>query len=404
MRDSEAAWHEALYGRSGFFTGGALPADHFRTAPHVGPELAEALLELLSRVDSALGCPARVDFVDVGAGGGELSAAVRSLATGSLADRLVVTAVDLAPPRPLPGVRWRTTLPPSVTGLLVGHEWLDAVPCPVVEWPCADPWLTRWWPLRPGWRAEVGAPRDRAWARAVGRVTRGAALAVDYGHVLADRAAGRYREGTFAAYRGGRRVEPVFDGSCDLTAHVALDACAAAAGGDRVLVAQRDALKALGLTESGPGGGANAGWAASTTSVAASVAASASMAASMAVSRSLRPRPVGGPNSEPGTGAPAPGVSDSRPGTGAPEPDHPTPGVSGSGSGAGAPWSRSGALSAGTGSGAAAWLAAAERASRVAELRAVGGLGSFGWLLHGVGIPVSALLPPLAPWTGSSVS
>ncbi|RKT52172.1 SAM-dependent methyltransferase [Saccharothrix australiensis] len=300
MRDSEAAWRVALYGPEGFFRRGAVPADHFRTAPLIGPELAEALLVLLDRVDFALGRPAHVDFVDVGAGGGELSAAVRSLAPPSLGRRLRVTAVDLGPPRALPGVRWTDALPDRVEGLLVGHEWLDAIPCPLVVGPHDDPWLARWWPLRPGWRAEIGAPRDAAWADAVSRV-RGAALAIDYGHLRADRAAGRYRAGTFAAYRGGRQVTPVFDGSCDLTAHVALDACAEAAGGDRVLVSQRAALAALGLVASAEGTGM-------------------------------------------------------------------------------------------------AWLESAARAARVAELRAVGGLGSFGWLLHGVGVAVSDLLPPLPAW------
>ncbi|MBP2340368.1 SAM-dependent MidA family methyltransferase [Saccharothrix coeruleofusca] len=298
MRDPESAWREALYGPEGFFTRGALPADHFRTAPLVGPELAEALLVLLDRVDFALGRPARLDFVDVGAGGGELSAAVRSLAAGSLARRLRVTAVELGPARRVDGVTWTRSLPERVEGLLVGHEWLDAIPCPIVTGPSDDPWLARWWPLPAGATAEVGAPRDAAWADAVSRV-RGAALAVDYGHVRADRAAGRYPEGTFAAYRDGRRVEPVFDGSCDLTAHVALDACAEAAGGDWVLVSQRDALAALGL------------------------------------------------------------VGEIDP---------------------------------------ARWLDTAERASRIAELRAVGGLGGFGWLLHGVGVRTSDLLPPLPPW------
>ncbi|MEJ2856763.1 MULTISPECIES: SAM-dependent methyltransferase [unclassified Saccharothrix] len=301
MRDSEGAWREALYGPTGFFTRGELPADHFRTAPLIGPELAEALVVLLDRVDFALGRPARVDFVDVGAGGGELSAGVRAAVSGSLGRRLRVTAVDVGPARSLPGVAWERTLPDSVVGLLVAHEWLDAIPCPVVSWPCSDPWLARWWPLRPGWRAEVGAPRDAAWADAVSRV-RGAALAIDYGHVRADRAAGRYPAGTFTAYRDGRQVEPVFDGSCDLTAHVALDACAAAAGGEWVLVSQRDALAALGL--------------------------------------------------------------------------------SGEVSGAGM-----------------AWLESLARSGRVAELRDPAGLGAFGWLLHGVDVPVSSLLPPLPPWT-----
>jgi hypothetical protein len=99
-------------------------------------------------------------------------------------------------------------------------------------------------------------------------------------------------------------VEPVPDGSCDITAHVALDACAAAAGGDWVLVSQRDALAALGLT-----------------------AAQA---------------PDGDPM---------------------------------------------------------AWLDATARAGRIAELRAVGGLGDFGWLLHATaGVRTTDLLTPLPAW------
>ena len=41
-----------------------------------------------------------------------------------------------------------------------------------------------------GDRAEVGRARDRAWAGAVGSLDRGLAVAVDYGHLRADRAAG----------------------------------------------------------------------------------------------------------------------------------------------------------------------------------------------------------------------
>ncbi|HEX6340800.1 SAM-dependent methyltransferase [Umezawaea sp.] len=301
MADSESRWWDALYGPGGFFARGELPARHFRTSPLVGPELAEALLVLLARVDTALGEPAALDFVDVGAGGGELAGAVRALATGDLARRLRVTAVDLGPARSVPGVRWRRDLPATAVGLLVGHEWLDAVPCPVVEGPSEDPWLRSWWPVEAGERAEVGSPRDEAWADAVGRV-RGAALAVDYGHLRADRAAGRYRAGTLAGYRDGRRVEPVLDGSCDVTAHVALDACAAAAGGDHVLVSQRDALGVL------------------------------------------LPEVVAG----------------------------------------GSPLD---------------WLDATARNGRVAELRAVGGLGDFGWLLHATGgVRTADLLPPLPAW------
>ena len=51
------------------------------------------------------------------------------------------------------------------------------------------------------------------------RVRRGAVLAVDYGHTVGERPA----DGTLTAYRAGALVVPVPDGSCDLTAHVAID-------------------------------------------------------------------------------------------------------------------------------------------------------------------------------------
>ena len=74
-------------------------------------------------------------------------------------------------------------------------------------------------------RAEIGRPRDDAWADAVGaRAAAGCALAVDYGHLRADRPP----VGTLTGYRGGRQVPPVPDGRCDVTAHVAIDAVAAA--------------------------------------------------------------------------------------------------------------------------------------------------------------------------------
>jgi SAM-dependent MidA family methyltransferase len=81
------------------------------------------------------------------------------------------------------------------------------------------------------------------WADAVAAVRRGGALAVDYGH-LRDRRPGF---GTLTGFRGGRQVSPVPDGSCDVTAHVAMDAVAAAAGVPYTLITQREALRALGV-------------------------------------------------------------------------------------------------------------------------------------------------------------
>jgi SAM-dependent MidA family methyltransferase len=160
---------------------------------------------------------------------------------------------------------------PRVTGLLVANEWLDDVPLDVVELtadgprlvlvdeagteapgPAPDPadaaWLARWWPLAEvGDRAEVGRTRDEAWAAAVGRLERGVAVAVDYGHEAGSRPSG----GTLTGYRAGAQVRPVPDGSCDLTAHVALDAVAVAGrtagAGDTRLDDQRSALMSLGV-------------------------------------------------------------------------------------------------------------------------------------------------------------
>lgn len=96
-----------------------------------------------------------------------------------------------------------------------------------------------------GARAEIGLPRDTAWAGAVASLDRGLAVAVDYAHF----AAARPPFGTLTGFREGRETAPVPDGSCDITAHVALDACALPGG--RV-VTQRAALRALGVSGARP--------------------------------------------------------------------------------------------------------------------------------------------------------
>lgn len=254
----------ALYGPEGFFVRpGAGPADHFRTSAHASPLFAAALLRLLEQVDRALGRPDPLDVVDVGAGRGELLSALCAAAPPALGARLRPVAVELAP-----AAGTADHPPAGITGLLLATEWLDNVPVEVAErdgagldrYVLVDPdsgaetlgepvtgadaeWLARWWPLpAPGARAEIGRTRDEAWARTVATVAHGAALAVDYGHL----AATRPLFGTLTGFREGHEVPPVPDGSCDLTAHVALDAVAAA-GAESVLVSQREALRALGM-------------------------------------------------------------------------------------------------------------------------------------------------------------
>ncbi|MBQ1018272.1 SAM-dependent methyltransferase [Micromonospora sp. D93] len=95
-------------------------------------------------------------------------------------------------------------------------------------------------------RAEIGRPRDEAWANAVAKISRGLAVAVDYGHLRDARPV----DGTLTGYRGGRQVPPVPDGSSDVTAHVAMDSVASAGAAVArcaySLVLQREALRALG--------------------------------------------------------------------------------------------------------------------------------------------------------------
>jgi len=242
-----SAWEQALYGPGGFFLRSA-PGAHFRTSVTASGRYAEAVRRLAGRVDDALGRPDPFDLVDLGAGRGELLQALPDVPA-----RWRLTAVERAPD-PGSGLRWRAEVP-ELEGLLLANEWLDAVPLDLVAdgrlvlvdasgrqapGPPAPPellaWCARWWPAGP---AEVGLPRDRAWAAAVARVRRGAAVAVDYGHERGSR-----RE-TLTGYRDGRQVPPVPDGSCDVTAHVALDSCAAATGAR--LLTQREALRRLGV-------------------------------------------------------------------------------------------------------------------------------------------------------------
>ena len=257
------SWREAteraLYGAAGFYRL-SRGERHFRTSVSASSSFAAALLAF--ELDS---------IVDIGAGSGRLLADLRRLGGDGL--RLTGVEVGPRPPDLAPEIAWVDTLPESITGLVVANEWLDNVPVDVVEQTPAGPrcvlvdpvtgderlgdppsaedlaWLDRWWPLTEvGARAEMGRPRDAAWAEVLRRLANGVAVAVDYAH----RVGSRPVLGTLSGYRDGRVVAPVPDGSCDITAHVALDACAeagiAAGANGSVLITQREALRALGIT------------------------------------------------------------------------------------------------------------------------------------------------------------
>ncbi|MCF1597443.1 SAM-dependent methyltransferase [Streptomyces muensis] len=273
-RGWRAAAEAALYGPEGFYCRPEGPAGHFRTSVHASPLFAGAVARLLCRVDEALGRPAPLDLVDMAAGRGELVTGVLAALPAEVAARTRAYAVEVAdrPDTLDPRIEWLTEPPRGVHGLLFANEWLDNVPLEVAEVDSAgvprlvlvrrdgaerlgEPvagakarWLARWWPsasAAEGTRAEIGLPRDEAWAGAVAALDRGLAVAVDYAHT----ASTRPPFGTLTGFREGRETAPVPDGSCDITAHVALDACALP--GARLL-SQRDALRTLGITGARP--------------------------------------------------------------------------------------------------------------------------------------------------------
>lgn len=251
------AWDQALYGPRGFFRS-SRPAEHFRTSSHL--ELfADAIAELVRRTDSRT-------VVDLAAGGGELLTALHA----SLGDAVELIGVEVASrPSVLPDeVCWLAELPARIDGLLIANEWLDNIPCDVVEVdddgvvrellvnsetgedslgdPFDSTWLGEWWPIsEPGERAEVGVTRDIAWADAVARVS-GMAIAIDYGHRREDRPP----FGSLRSYVEGRETDVILDGQRDVTAHVAVDSVAATVGA--TIISQREALTSLGMNAARP--------------------------------------------------------------------------------------------------------------------------------------------------------
>jgi SAM-dependent MidA family methyltransferase len=267
------AWDQALYGKSGFYRQVEGPAGHFSTAtqgiPQIGEMLARSLLKLMDQegLDT---------FVDMGCGRGELLEHVHRLSPQSHC--IGVDIVDR--PRLSEPISWIQSpggrqLPDELDGLsdtlVFANEWLDVVPCPIAEmdedWelrqvlvkvPSGEErlgeivsgtdreWCQWFWPidrLEPGDRLEIGETRDTAWDDLLGRIASGLAVAVDYGHTIDSRPP----PGSLTGFRQGRQVLPIPDGSCDLTAHVAMDSLT-----HDELLDQRTALRQLGISGQTP--------------------------------------------------------------------------------------------------------------------------------------------------------
>lgn len=288
MADVET-WRTAWERANLAFYARETPADHFRTSTSYSDVIGPAFLALLDAHTAS----EALQIVDVGGGDGRLLAAMRAAWSESGRDPalLMCTLVDVRAAETPDVVTVvgdaRTCLkeifPQGIRGLLIAHEWLDDIPCEVVEvdnrgvqrlvlvdaksgkeslGPALDDpaatrdfgfdergidWLDTWWPIiHPGSRAEVGITRDDAWRRCVDLVTEGVALMVDYAHTRETRDA----QGSLAGYFSGRRVLPIPDGRCNITAHVAVDALAnVSPPARRRVLSQRDALAEMRLPD-----------------------------------------------------------------------------------------------------------------------------------------------------------
>lgn len=271
------AWRNAAHGGLGFYGAAHGRAeDHFTTSVMSSDAVARRVIDLalpaLLEV-AASGTPLTV--TDVGAADGTLLRQLRQWWPDALRPLTTWRGLDVRP-RPTgldSDIEWRagdvadtvSRLSPGA-GLVVAHELLDDIPCDIVETDddgalrlvLVDPvsgiqslgpmlddhgacarlgvdgkamsdWCSRWWPRRePAARIEVGSSRDEVWRQVSSLVTDGVRVAVDYAHVTDERARGDWDGGTLTAYRDGRLVSPRPVGTCNITAHVALDACAAA--------------------------------------------------------------------------------------------------------------------------------------------------------------------------------
>lgn len=271
-RVSTLPWESAWCRANDLFYGSHAAEEHFTTSVTAGNEVARAIADVIAREHARHGNDEFV-VIDIGSGSGLLLEQLRA----RIAPEIHLIGVDRRErPTTLDArITWRrqvidedveeiTGQDGQINGLVIAHEFLDDVPCDVVELDdscqprvvLVDPstgaeelgprlsdsasrrclegdpvavqsWLTAWWPpTRPGARREIGIRRDRVWRRLTRIPRSGAALAIDYAHDRAERAAGLWDAGTLKGFASGRPRRAVPDGSVNITAHVALDALA----------------------------------------------------------------------------------------------------------------------------------------------------------------------------------
>jgi len=289
-------WVEAWTRAANTFYSGQWPADHFATAPAQSTVVAEGLAHYLTEIIEDLhsgGYFGAIDVCEVGGGDGTLMTQVLALAAQqhpAVAFRARVIELRARPPHLASTIEWidgpmQTHLPESIRGLIFAHEVLDDVPLTLAQYDEAltlrqvmvnaatgdeelgapisandSEWVSRWWPHQSvGGRIEIGAARDQVWAAIASTVSTGIAIAIDYAHTQEQRSRGFLALGTLTGFRDGFARQPVPDGSMNITAHVALDACAVAAEQacaplpvTTVLSSQRDALGVLDYSDAPP--------------------------------------------------------------------------------------------------------------------------------------------------------
>ncbi len=265
----------ALYAPGlGYYSGnrrvfGTLPASgsDFVTAPELSPLFGQALSR---QVAQALDASGSGDVWEFGAGSGALAAQllgalgdkVRRYSivdlSGSLRERQQARLAAFAHK-----LHWADVLPEAMQGVIVGNEVLDAMPVQLLHFDGAQwfergvvvaddvlAWRDQPTDLRPPFdsRFEPGTvteihPQAEAFITTLAeRLTRGAALFIDYGFPQAEYYHPQRSGGTLMCHRAHRAdTDPLVDvGDKDITAHVNFSGIA--------LAAQDAGLDVLGYT------------------------------------------------------------------------------------------------------------------------------------------------------------
>jgi SAM-dependent MidA family methyltransferase len=262
----------ALYAPGfGYYMAGARKlgaAGDFITAPELSPLFGQAIARQAAEVIAVPECAA---VLEIGAGSGALAASL--LAELERLDRLPAQylILELSPdlrarsrdtlaarvPHLLDRVAWLNQLPPRFSGVIIGNEVLDAMPCEIVATTGGDlceccvqahadgsfAWLDR--PASTelvaaahaldlpaqGYRTELQL-QARAFVRTLGAaLERGVALFLDYGFPRREYYHPQRSEGTLMChYRHRAHADPfAFVGLQDITTHVDFTAMAEAA-------------------------------------------------------------------------------------------------------------------------------------------------------------------------------